>query len=695
MGKARIATCSLAQWALDFGGNLERVKESIRIAKSEGARYRVGPELELCGYSCEDHFLEDDTYWHCWECLAELLCSDLTDDILCDIGMPVFHQNVRYNCRVYVLNRKIVFIKPKIFLADDGNYREPRWFTGWKRPFEVEDYWLPGVIRRLTGQETVPIGDGALALWDTAVSSETCEELFTPRSPHIEMGLNGVEILGNGSASHGELAKLHKRVSLMQSASEKSGGVYVYANQQGCDGGRLYFDGSSMIFVNGRLVAQGSQFSLKDVEVITANIDLRDVRSYRGSIASRSNQAAASHRIPRIKVPFALCSANRLVVSPAISPRYLLKEEEIGYGCACWLWDYLRRSGLNGFFLPLSGGADSASVLTVVGIMCQLVIKEVHKDNPTVRADLQRILRQPFEGDANQLCHRLLFTAYMRSSNSSEDTKNRAETIAKEVGSNHCVVTIDEITGAYRASLGQVTDKEPHFKVHGGSDRENLALQNIQARSRMVLAYLLSQLSLWKEDRPGSLLVLGAANVDEALRGYYTKYDCSSADINPIGGISKMDLKDFLIWASKEQEYPSLRAVVEATPTAELEPISETYTQSDEADMGMTYKELSLFGRLRKVYRCGPLSMYDKLLDEWPHLTPEEVAEKVKRFFRYYSINRHKTTTLTPSYHVENYSPDDNRFDLRPFLYNTSWDWQFKKIDERVHRDTSPQTQAK
>lgn len=45
------------------------------------------------------------------------------------------------------------------------------------------------------------------------------------------------------------------------------GGVYLYANQQGCDGGRLYFDGCACVAVNGQLVAQGSQFSLKDVEV--------------------------------------------------------------------------------------------------------------------------------------------------------------------------------------------------------------------------------------------------------------------------------------------------------------------------------------------------------------------------------------------------------------------------------------------
>jgi hypothetical protein len=37
---------------------------------------------------------------------------------------------------------------------------------------------------------------------------------------------------------------------------------------------------------------------------------------------------------------------------------------------------------------------------------------------------------------------------------------------------------------------------------------------------------------------------------------------------------------------------------------------------------------------------------------------------------RYYAINRHKATVLTPSYHAENYSPDDNRYDHRQFLYN-------------------------
>jgi NAD+ synthase (glutamine-hydrolysing) len=74
----------------------------------------------------------------------------------------------------------------------------------------------------------------------------------------------------------------------------------------------------------------------------------------------------------------------------------------------------------------------------------------------------------------------------------------------------------------------------------------------LQARLRMVLAYLFAQLMLWVRNRSGGLLVLGSANVDEALRGYMTKYDCSSADVNPIGGISKTDLRRFLVYAQKK-----------------------------------------------------------------------------------------------------------------------------------------------
>lgn len=74
---------------------------------------------------------------------------------------------------------------------------------------------------------------------------------------------------------------------------------------------------------------------------------------------------------------------------------------------------------------------------------------------------------------------------------------------------------MDTVVSAVQMLFTLVTGKTPAFRAHGGSDVENLALQNIQARLRMVLAYLLAQLLPWVRGRPGSLLVLGSANVDE------------------------------------------------------------------------------------------------------------------------------------------------------------------------------------
>jgi len=248
------------------------------LAKAGGARFRTGPELELTGYGCEDHFLEEDTERHSWESVASLLRSDLTDDCLVDVGLPVLHRGVRYNCRLFMLNRRLLLLRPKMCLANDGNYRETRWFTAWPRTRALEDHPLPTQVRAIIGQDSVPFGQALLQCDDgSCVGAEMCEELFTPDAPHVEMSLNGCEVIANGSGSHHSLRKLHDRLELLQGATKKSGGAYLYANQQGCDGGRLYYDGCASAYFNGKIIAQGSQFSVKDVEVVLATVDLDDI----------------------------------------------------------------------------------------------------------------------------------------------------------------------------------------------------------------------------------------------------------------------------------------------------------------------------------------------------------------------------------------------------------------------------------
>ena len=116
-----------------------------------------------------------------------------------------------------------------------------------------------------------------------------------------------------------------------------------------------------MIAVNGEIVAQGAQFSLQEVEVVTSTVDLEEVRSHRGSTPTFGSSAMAfSESYPRVKVDFALSRDDDVSVPSAepIEVRYHTPEEEISLGPACWLWDYLRRSGQAGFFLPLSGGEN-------------------------------------------------------------------------------------------------------------------------------------------------------------------------------------------------------------------------------------------------------------------------------------------------------------------------------------------------
>ena len=269
-------------------------------------------------------------------------------------------------------------------------------------------------------------------------------------------------------------------------------------------------------------------------------------------------------------------------------------------------------------------------------------------------------MARPLRQDLRHLLHGLQY--------SGSETRERAALLAEQIGALHTSIFIDEITDAIKATFAASrctpasSTARPQDEPADGwaaPSSENLALQNIQARSRMVMAYFLAQLMPWATagdptTAAGSLLVLGSANVDEALRGYYTKYDCSAADVNPIGGVNKRDLKDFLSCDRARRRRgatcasPCCSASPDAAPSAEL--TGAEGVQSDEVDMGMSYAELGDLGTMRKVEHCGPLSMFLKLRDRWndgrrispsiratgaaaPKTRDEEIAQKVKDFY--------------------------------------------------------------
>jgi NAD+ synthase (glutamine-hydrolysing) len=524
---------------------------------------------------CTDTF-KGDTFLHSWEVLAEIISDPVCKDMLVDLGMGVRHRNVSYNCRILCTYKKIFLIRPKQSMANDGLYREMRHFTAWVKPRTVEQHYLEQIIVDLTGQRTVPLGDCVLSTLDADVGCETCEELFVPLNPSTYMGLNGVPIILNSSASHAELRKLHTRLSLIANSTRKLGGkcatiippitsartdsvqgIYVYSNASGIDGdARIMYDASSMVLLNGKVMAQGAQFTLKPVDVITATIDIEEVRSFRSSI-SRNIQAAAQPDFPRIECDIRLSrTADEIHFSdlkPAreIDLKFLDPMEEMYMAEAVFLWQYLTRANAAGYFLALSGGLDSCTVSVFVYGMARLVLKSIEAGEQTTLDDLRRVTgdKEFLPKRPQEIVNRLLHTCFMGTKHSSTDTRSRAKRLTQDIGAYHSDASIDETINAVESTVEKILDFKPQFAVDGGSDSENLAKQNIQARNRMVLSYTLgntspssflhpvrlvaqsltrnlAQLSTFGRRLPrggSSLLVLSSANVDEMLRGYVTK----------------------------------------------------------------------------------------------------------------------------------------------------------------------------
>lgn len=172
-----------------------------------------------------------------------------------------------------------------------------------------------------------------------------------------------------------------------------------------------------MILIDGQVVAQGSQFSLTDVETVVATVDIEEVRSYR-SAASRGHQAIRAPAYERIETKFCLSDDSKerdlsLGPTPQKEVRYHAPEEEISLGPACWMWDYLRRSKAGGFLVPLSGGIDSCATAILVYSMCREVMKAVEQNNKQVLDDVRRIAKEGPEWtplSARDLCNRIFHT---------------------------------------------------------------------------------------------------------------------------------------------------------------------------------------------------------------------------------------------------------------------------------------------
>lgn len=568
---------------------------------------------------------------HSWEVLGEVLQRNYRDIIL-DIGMCVVKDSSLYNCRVIVINSKIALIRPKTKLAGNGNYREERWFTAWPHD-EPRSSWfvLPDVITKITGQKLVPFGANiVLELADFAnfkIGWEICEELWRADSSNVRLfGERGCHLICNSSGSYWEIRKLDRALELMKSSTSKCGGCYAFSNMIGCDGQRLCFYGRSLIAMNGQLVAKTSSSSehlFEQVQVATVSVDAVGIDAFRRqnyiklNFDPRTSMGDVLEFHPEkgygaVLTPKAspLQSLTILVTnfkprvkpSPVVSlPQVEITEpaEELFKFASLWLFDYLRKSAMSGFIVPLSGGIDSSSVACIVYAMCSILF-EYLRAQKVLDARLKRLLKvdsyEEFDAtysSPKDICGKILRCVYLATKFSGQSSYNRAKGTLCSVSyflyiSFHFQSGLCDLIGAefveynFNHLFEEISENAPNFSATPRGDAVTLLEQNIQARLRMVLTYYFSG---------GDRLVLAAGNVDEALVGYLTKYDCSSADLNPIGSISKSDLRLFMRFFEDklfgDQKPTVVDEIVKAMPSAEL----TGEEQSDELEVGLTYDE--------------------------------------------------------------------------------------------------------
>ncbi|MFB0557801.1 MAG: NAD+ synthase [Candidatus Bathyarchaeia archaeon] len=129
-------------------------------------------------------------------------------------------------------------------------------------------------------------------------------------------------------------------------------------------------------------------------------------------------------------------------------------------------------------------------------------------------------------------------------------------------------VTCDtvEITGVTRA----MRDILP---LYDGSDR--ISTGNLMARVRMIIVYHYANAL--------RSMVIGSSNKSEWLTGYFTKYGDGAADILPLAGLYKNQVRQL----ARHLGIPE--KIVKKTPTAGLWP-----GQTDEGELGVTYDNLDL-----------------------------------------------------------------------------------------------------
>lgn len=234
-----------------------------------------------------------------------------------------------------------------------------------------------------------------------------------------------------------------------------------------------------------------------------------------------------------------------------------------------FLCDYLESTGTKGFVLGISGGVDS----TLAGRLCQLAVEEL--SNRGTDADFVAV-RLPYRVQADE-----------------DDAQAALRFIRPKTSWSFDVEPA-------------TTGVENEYRQTTGVDISDFSKGNVKARIRMVAQYALAG------DK--GLLVVGTDHAAESTTGFFTKFGDGGADILPLFGLNKRQIRQIARHLGADER------VWSKAPTADL--LDATPGRLDEDELGLSYDVIDDYLEGRDV--------------------EDEQAEAIERRFL---ITRHKRTT--------------------------------------------------
>lgn len=443
------------------------------------------------------------------------------------------------------------------------------------------------------GDHVYPVGELLYNLKGLTVGIEICEDAWQADRPAQRYLEKDVDIILNPSASHFAFNKTIRRQELVKSSSKNYNCTYCYANLLGNEAGRAIYDGEVLIAENGQIIGQSELLSMSPTTLT--------LQGSRGTTLS--------------------------------------KNEEFSKAVSLALFDYLRKSKSNGFVLSLSGGADSSSIAVLIYVLSTRLAESPGLCKKTLGLEIN---------SAQEITSKILTTAYQGTKNSTEDTIRSARALAQEIGSTHHEWNIDDSVANYTGIIEDQIGRKLSW------DKDDIALQNIQARSRSPIIWMLTNIN--------NALLLATSNRSEGNVGYTTMDGDTSGSVSPIAGVDKPFIRSWLKWAQEEYHLESLKYVNNLNPSAELRPLSEI--QIDEDDL-MPYDVLLVIELLAIRDKKSPLQVFSVLQKQYD---PDLLKGWISKFFKLWSRNQWKRERLAPSFHLDDHNVDPKTWCRFPIL---------------------------